>query len=150
MLETKLQAIKNLEASGIPLVLVATVQRKVNERELGALVDFALETKPVRGLVFQLTFYSGRYPGFGPLDVVTLPDVVKGIATQSKYELKQTDFTPIPCCYPTCGSAAYVYMENGEATPLNRIVKVEDYLDYFKNRTIADLSEIRAGLELPI
>jgi tetraether lipid synthase len=79
--------------------------------------------------------------------VVTLPDVVKGIAAQSKYEIRQNDFTPIPCCYPTCGSAAYVYMENGKATPLNRIVKVEDYLDYFKNRTVADLDEIRAALE---
>lgn len=147
LLETKLEALKQLGAAEIPVVLVATVQRKVNENELGALADFALETQAVRGLVLQPTFYSGRYPDFDPLDVVTLPDVVKGVAAQSKYEIRQTDFTPIPCCYPTCGSAAYIYMENGKATPLNRIVKVEDYLDYFKNRTVADLDEIRAALE---
>jgi uncharacterized radical SAM superfamily Fe-S cluster-containing enzyme len=147
LLETKTQAIKNLEDAGIPVVLVATIQRNVYEEELGRLADFALERKGVRGLVLQPTFYSGRHPTFDPLDVVTLPDVVKSIAAQSKYKLNQSDFTPIPCCYPTCGSAAYVYVEDGEAIPLNRIVRVEDYLDYFKNRTVADLSEVKSSLE---
>ncbi len=147
LLEIKMKALKHLAAVGISVVLVATVQRRVNEDELGALVDFALSENAVRGLVLQPTFYSGRHPDFDHLDIVTLPDVVKGIASQSVHGLLASDFTPIPCCYPTCGSAAYVYIEDGRVTPLNRVVKVEDYLDYFKNRTVADLSEIRAALE---
>jgi len=147
LLETKMEALERLTAARINVVLVATVQRRVNEDEFGALVDFALRHDAVKGLVFQPTFYSGRYPDFDPLDVVTLPDIVKGIAAQSTYDLRTSDFTPIPCCYPTCGSAAYIYVENGVVTPLNRIVKVEDYLDYFKNRAVADLGEIRTALE---
>ncbi len=143
--EVKRLAIENLSQFKVGTVLVSTVQRGVNEDEMGQVVDFAMETPIVRGVVFQPTFYTGRHPTFNPLDRVTLPDVIKGIAAQSKYGFRASDFVPIPCCFPTCSSATYVYVEGGKVTPLPRVVDVENYLDYFKNRTVVDIDSIVQG-----
>lgn len=146
--EVKQQAIENLQRSQVNVVLVCTVQRGVNEHELGSLVDYAMETPAVRGIVFQPTFYSGRHPSFDAMDRTTTPDVIRSIVQQSKYGFKKADFFPIPCCYPTCSTASYVYMEGGRATPLPRVVNVAEYLDYVKNSTLIDIDQIvREALE---
>ncbi len=140
--EVKRNALKNLAEFNVNTVLVSTVQRGVNEHEMGAIVDYALETPIIRGVVFQPTFYTGRHPSFDPMNRVTLPDVVKGIAAQSKHGFKESDFVPIPCCYPTCSSATYVYVDDKGILPLPRAVNVEEYLDYFKNRTLVDIDSV--------
>ncbi len=147
--ETKMKALRNLSSHKINTVLVCTVQRGVNESELGEITDFALKDPNIRGVVFQPTFYSGRHPDFDPMDRVTTPDVVKGISAQSRFQLKPSDFMPIPCCFPNCSTATYIYMDEDKAIPLPRIVDPEEYLDYFANRAIADLDFIkkREGLE---
>jgi len=136
--ETKIQAIENLQEFHVNTVLACTVQRGVNEDEYGAIVDFALKQPFIRGVVFQPTFYSGRHPSFDPLNRVTLPDVIKGVASQSRYGLLSSDFFPIPCCYPNCSASTYIYFEDGNATPLTRIIDHEDYMDYFSNRALPD------------
>ncbi len=140
--QVKHDAVRNLTQFDVDTVLVSTVQRGVNEHEIGAVVDFAMQSPIVRGVVFQPTFYSGRHPDFDPMNRVTLPDVVKGIAAQSKFGFKESDFVPIPCCYPTCSSATYVYVDGNHVLPLPRAVNVEEYLDYFKNRTIVDIDQV--------
>lgn len=147
LLQSKLKAIQNMEKFGVDIILVATVQRNVNEDEMGKIVDFALSKPSIKGVVFQPTFYSGRHPDFDPMNVVTLPEVVKNISGQSKYDLKESDFIPIPCCFPTCGSATYVYMDENEAKPLPRMVDVEDYLDFIKNKTVPDPKEVKEALQ---
>lgn len=141
----KRDAIANLERFNVHTVLVSTVQRGVNEGEMGAIVDYAMETPIVKGVVFQPTFYSGRHPNFDPMNRATLPDVVRGIAAQSRFGFRESDFVPIPCCYPTCSSATYVYVDGSNVLPLPRSVDVTEYLDYFKNRTIVDLDPIVQG-----
>lgn len=145
--EAKIKAIENLEVNGIPIVLVATIQRNVNEHEIGKLVDFTMSRKSIRGIVFQPTFYAGRHPDFDPMDVVTLPEVVKNICTQSKSLFENNDFMPIPCCYPTCSSACYVYANGDKIMPLARAVNLEDYIDFFQNKSIADFEKIRKSLQ---
>ncbi len=145
----KRQALENLERFHVNTVLACTVQRGVNEDEYGAVVDLALTRQFIRGVVFQPTFYAGRAPKFDPLDRVTLPDVIKGIAVQSQFGFRDSDFFPIPCCYPNCSTALYVYMEDGKATPLTRVVNHEDYMDYFANKPLPDVEFFakRLGLE---
>ncbi|MDG6975096.1 MAG: radical SAM protein [Nitrososphaerota archaeon] len=135
---TKRAALENLSKYGVSTVLACTVQRKVNEDEYGAIADYAFRNPHVKGVVFQPTFYTGRHPDFDPLDRVTLPDVIKGVVAQSDYGLLQSDFFPIPCCYPNCSTATYVYVEDGKATPLTRVIDHEDYMDYFSNRALPD------------
>jgi len=143
----KLKTVEILEKYGIDVVLVATIQRNVNEDEIGKIVDFAISKSGVKGLVIQPTFYSGRYPDFDPMDVVTLPEVIKNISLQSRYGFKENDFVPIPCCFPTCGSATYVYLDNNKVIPLPRMVNVEDYLDYIKNTAVPDLDQVKEALQ---
>ena len=138
----KTGAVANLSKIGVNTVLVSTIQRGVNEDEIGAIVDFAMQTPIVKGIVFQPTFYTGRHPNFDPMNRVTLPDVVKGIVVQSKFGFKESDFVPIPCCYPTCSSATYVYVENNTVRPLPRDVNIQDYLDYFKNRAVVEIDTV--------
>jgi uncharacterized radical SAM superfamily Fe-S cluster-containing enzyme len=137
MREIKRAALENLFKHGVNTVLACTVQRRVNEDEFGAVVDYAFKHPQIKGVVFQPTFFAGRHPDFDPLDRVTLPDVIKGVASQSSYGLLQSDFFPIPCCYPNCSTATYVYVEDGRATPLTRIIDHEDYMDY-SNRALPD------------
>lgn len=147
LVAAKMKAIENLEKYGLDIVLVATIQRNVNEEEIGKIVDFALSKPSIKGVVFQPTFYTGRHPDFDPLDVVTLPEVVDTICSKSKHDFEPSDFVPIPCCFPTCGSVTYVYLEDGEAKALPRLVNVDDYLDYIKNRTIPDLGEVTDAMQ---
>ena len=146
--ETKLKAIENMEKHDIRIVLVCTVQRGVNEDEVGNVVDFALSRKSIKGVVFQPTFYSGRHPAVDPLNVVTLPEIIKRITEKSKHRLTDTDFVPTPCCYPTCNSSCYLYIDGNEVEPLARVINIEEYLDYFMNRSVADLDQINESIQL--
>ena len=82
------------------------------------------------------------------MDRETLADVIHGIAEQTDGMFVESDFVPVPCCHPTCRSATYAYVENGEVTPLPRVVDVDKYLDYITNRTLPDIQpEILEALE---
>lgn len=148
LLAAKMKSIDNMEKHGIRIMLVATIQRGVNEDEIGKLADFALSRKSIKGIVFQPTFYAGRHPEVDPTDVVTLPEVIRSLSEQSENELKASDFVPTPCCFPTCNSSCYLYIDDNEVKPLARIVNVEEYLDYFTNRSIASLSEIKESFRI--
>ncbi|MCI0501512.1 MAG: hypothetical protein L0Y61_07170, partial [Epsilonproteobacteria bacterium] len=146
--DIKIKAIENMEKHGLRTIIVSTIQRDINESEIGELVDFALSKKSIKGIVFQPTFYSGRHPNVDPMNVVTLPEVIKYISEQSKHGLKNTDFVQTPCCFPTCNSSCYLYVDAKEVKPLARVVNVEEYLDYFANKSIADLGQIKESLQV--
>jgi uncharacterized radical SAM superfamily Fe-S cluster-containing enzyme len=143
-----MKAIKNMERSGLRIVIVSTIQRNINEKEIGNLVDFVLSRKSIKGLVLQPTFYSGRHPAVDPMDVVTLPEVIKHITKQSRHGLQNSDFVQTPCCFPTCNSSCYLYVDGMEVKPLARLVNVEEYLDYFSNKSVADLGVIQESFQL--
>ena len=59
-----------------------------------------------------------------------------------------SDFVPVPCCFPTCNSVTYAFIEGEKVTPLPRILNVYDYLDYITNRVMPDFSmEVKKALE---
>lgn len=142
IIDLKLKAIENCEKYGMGVTLVPKIARGVNEHEIGDIVKFAVENKAVKGVLFQPLFFSGRNSLGNPMDRVTLPDIVKGIEKQTGGMFRKDDFIPVPCPYPTCSFITYAYVENGKpkpkVTPLPRIVKVDDYIDYFKNKVLAD------------
>ncbi len=70
------------------------------------------------------------------------------IEEQTERKFVVTDFVPVPCCFPTCNSVTYAFIDGEKITPLPRIVNVDDYLDYITNRVMPDFSpEIRRALE---
>jgi hypothetical protein len=83
-----------------------------------------------------------------PLQRVTIPDVLRWIEEQTAGTFRRSDFVPVPCCFPTCNSVTYAFIDGGEVTPLPRIVNVHDYLDYITNRALPDFNlEVKKALE---
>lgn len=147
MRETKRKALENLNAHKVDTALVATIEKYVNDDEIGELTKLALNTTCVKGIVFQPAFFCGRHPTFDPMDRMTLTDVIDCIEKQTRIFTK-TDFYPIPCCYPTCSTATFGIVNNGETIPITKILDVEEYLDYFKNKIFIDMRQAtRNGLE---
>jgi uncharacterized radical SAM superfamily Fe-S cluster-containing enzyme len=133
---------------GLHTILVAAVERGVNEHEVGPLVKFGLEHPAVRGINFQPVTHTGHHLLFDPMDRVTIPEVIQGIQEQTGGLFVKSDFVPVPCGNPGCQSITYAYVEGDQGTPLPRIVNVDDYLDYITNRTWPDPSEeVRHALE---
>ena len=150
LIEEKLLALDRLAAAGLNVVLVPAIDSAINLHEIGRIVKFAVAHPAVRGLNFQPVFHSGRHLEFDPLQRTTIPDLLKAIEQQTDGLFKVSDFVPVPCCFPTCNSVTYAYLDdNGVPIPLPRILNVDDYLDYITNRAVPDLgSEVKTALEL--
>src|SRR5713226_10456461 len=137
ILSEKLRALDRLAEIGCPVMLVPAIERDVNEHEVGAIVKFALEHPAVRGINFQPAFHSGRHIPHDPLQRLTIPDVIALIQDQAGDQFVKSDFVPVPCCFPTCNSVTYAYVEGETVTTITRLLDVNDYLDYVTNRAMA-------------
>ena len=148
ILEEKLRALDRLAQIGLNVTIVPAIERGINEHEIGRIVEFAIEHPAVRGITFQPAFHTGRHMPHDPMRRMTIPDIVQLIEAQTNGKFVGSDFVPVPCCFPTCNSLTYAFVEDGRVTPLPRIVNVNDYLDYITNRIVPDFShEIRTALE---
>jgi len=148
ILEEKIRALDRLAQIGLGVTLVPAVERGVNEHEVGKIIEFAIGHPVVRGINFQPAFHAGRHTPHDPMTRMTIPDVLKLVEAQTGGKFKVSDFVPVPCCFPTCNSVTYAFIEGGTITPLPRIVNVYEYLDYIANRVVPDFSlEIKGALE---
>lgn len=149
ILPEKLRALDRLAEIGCTVILVPAIERGVNEHEIGAIVRFGLDHPAVKGITFQPAFHAGRHGTHDPMQRMTNPDILLLMETQMEGIFKASDFVPVPCCFPTCNSVTYAYIdENRTVTPLPRILNVDDYLDYIGNRVMPDLgADLRTALE---
>src|SRR5216684_2116899 len=148
ILAEKLLALDRLASMGLSVTLVPAIERGVNEHEIGKIIDFAIKHPAVRGINFQPAFHAGRHIKHDPMTRMTIPDVLRLIESQTCGKFQISDFVPVPCCFPTCNSVTYAFIEGDNITPLPRIVNVHDYLDYITNRVLPDFSlEVRTALE---
>lgn len=148
ILPEKLRALDRLAEIDCDVVLVPAIERGVNEHEVGRIVEFGLQHPAVRGINFQPAFHSGRHIVHDPLQRITIPDVLRLIEQQTRGTFLVSDFVPIPCCFPTCNSVTYAYIDDDTVTPLTRLLEVDDYLDYIANRAYPDIAgEVRQALE---
>ena len=122
LLDRKLAAVEALGRAGIGVVLVPTVAPGVNDHELGALLNFAASRSPVvRGVHFQPVSYFGRYPEPpGDAARITLPELMRGLETQTGGAVRAADFRPPGCEHSHCSfHANYVVMEDGSLLQLS-------------------------------
>jgi len=148
LLQVKLRALDRLAKIGLSVTLVPAIECGVNEHEIGKIVDFAIQHPAVRGINFQPAFHAGRHDKHDPLRRVTIPDVLKLIEEQTSGKFRTNDFVPVPCCFPTCNSVTYAFVDGDQVIPLPRVVNVHDYLDYISNRVLPDFSiEVKRALE---
>lgn len=148
ILPEKLRALDRLAEIGCPTILIPAIERGVNEHEIGQIVRFALDHPAVFGVNFQPAFHAGRYMAHNPLERLTNPELIQLVETQTEGLFRKTDFIPVPCCFPTCNSVTYAYVDEEAVLPLPRILNVNDYLDYISNRVMVSLAgDVKAALE---
>lgn len=141
LLETKLRALDRLAEVDVRVVLVAAIERGVNEHEVGKIVEFGLRHPAVFGINFQPAFRAQRHLPADPLTRITIPDVLHAIEAQTGGLLRKSDFVPVPCCMPTCNFVTYTMLDGDTVTPITRLLAIDQYLDYLKNRTLPGLSD---------
>lgn len=104
----KLAALERLNEVRVFTTLVTTVQRGVNEDEIGDIVRFGLNTPCCAGMALQPSFGSGRTPGFDPRDRVTPTGVLRRLEDQTGGLLTADDFIPLPCSHRDCCDITYL------------------------------------------
>ncbi len=142
----KERALDRCAEAGLTVTLVAAVERGVNEHEVGAIVRYGVRHRAVNSAVFQPVTHSGRHREFDPRDRVTNAETAHLLSEQLPEWYRLSDFVPVPCCFPTCRSMSYGFVDGDTLVPFTRLVDVDDYLDYVSNRFLPD-PEVRTALE---
>jgi len=113
------RALDRLNAYNLSTTLVVTLKKGVNDDEMGAILDFALQQRCVRGVTFQPVQDAGRNDDFDPArDRLTLGEVRCNLITQHSL-FSAEDVVPVPC-HPDCIAMAYALKLDGKAVALTR------------------------------
>ncbi|MDQ2942228.1 MAG: radical SAM protein, partial [Candidatus Dormibacteraeota bacterium] len=83
LVQEKLRALDRLAEADVRVVLVAAIERGVNEHEIGPIVEFGLRHPAVFGVNFQPAFHAQRHLPADPLQRMTIPDVLKALEQQT-------------------------------------------------------------------
>jgi uncharacterized radical SAM superfamily Fe-S cluster-containing enzyme len=141
LIDLKIKALDRLAKVDMRVVLVAAIERGVNEHEIGRIVEFGLNHPAVFGVNFQPAFRAQRHLEGNPLERMTIPDVLMSLEEQTKGLLCLDDFVPVPCCMPTCNFVTYAMIDGNTVTPITRILDISHYLNYIKNRTLPAIND---------
>ena len=126
------QALENLERHNISTTLVCVVKNGVNDDEMGALVQHALEWRCVRGVNFQPIQDTGRNVGYeAKRDRVLLSDIRRRIIADSGV-FGERDMIPLPC-NPSAITIGYGLRDGRRITPVTSIFSHEDLLSELPN-----------------
>lgn len=133
--EVRMKALEHLNKLNLSTTLVVTLQKGLNDDEIGTITDFALKQPCVRGITFQPTQIAGRLDGFNPAtDRITLTDVRQKILEQTSI-FQSNDIIPVPC-NPDALSMGYALKLNGQVFPLTRYVDPVALLNNSKNTIV--------------
>lgn len=125
LMATRRKALDHLEEYNIPTTLVVTVKKGMNDHEIGAIIDHALQYRCVRGITFQPIQDAGRNENFNKnTDRMLLTDVRKAIYEQSPHFAAE-DIIPLPC-NPESISIAYALRDGKNIVPITSHIPRED------------------------
>lgn len=129
------KAIEHLNKLNLSTTLVVTLQKGINDDEIGSIIDYALEQPCVRGVTFQPTQIAGRLENFDQATGrITLTEVRRKILEQTAI-FNADDLIPVPC-NPDALVMGYVLKLQGNKIPLTRYVNPADLLDSGKNTIV--------------
>lgn len=138
------QALANLNEVNLSTTLVVTLQKGLNDGEMGKIIDFALKQKCVRGVTFQPTQIAGRLEDFNTeTDRITLTEVRRKILEQTDV-FNAEDLLPVPC-NPDALVMGYALKLGDEVFPLTRYINPQDLLDNSKNTIVYEQDEMLKG-----
>jgi uncharacterized radical SAM superfamily Fe-S cluster-containing enzyme len=167
VLHSKLRAIANCRESGLrSIVLVPTLEKGVNDGQMGDIVRFAAENLDViRGVNVQPISFAGRIDqGARNKSRITIPDFLALIEVQTDNEISREDFYPVPfvapishliglsaglhqmafTVHPHCGAATYIFYHQGKFLPINRFLDVEGLFERI-NEAVANFDGSNLG-----
>jgi uncharacterized radical SAM superfamily Fe-S cluster-containing enzyme len=134
------KAIQNLNELNLSTTLVVTLQKGLNDDEIGEIIDYALKQKCIRGVTFQPTQIAGRLENFDHnLNRITLTEVRRKILEQTRIFTPE-DLIPVPC-NPDALVMGYVLKVAGNNIPLTRYINPADLLDNGKNTIVYEQDE---------
>lgn len=134
------QALQHLNTLNLSTTLVVTLQKGLNDNEIGKIVEFALQQQCVRGVTFQPTQIAGRLDNFNSqTDRITLTEVRRKILEQTEI-FESDDLIPVPC-NPDALVMGYALKLNGNVLPLTRYINPTDLLDNSKNTIVYEQDE---------
>ncbi|NTU99206.1 radical SAM protein [Candidatus Falkowbacteria bacterium] len=132
LLEIKQSAINNLTEFNIPITLVSTIERGINDQEVGRIVEFGINSKCIRGINFQPVAFFGRHKDLDAKNRITITGIINNISKEMNGMVGKKDFFPLPCNVDRV-AIAYLYKLKGEFVPLTRDLQVADYLPIIRN-----------------
>jgi uncharacterized radical SAM superfamily Fe-S cluster-containing enzyme len=128
---------------------VVTLQKGLNDDEIGQIIDFALEQKCVRGVTFQPIQISGRLEEFDPSkDRLTNTEIRRKILEQAPV-FKPNDLIPVPC-NPDALIMGYALKAEGQVLPLTSLIDPEALLNNSKNTIVYEHDEVLKGKILEV
>jgi uncharacterized radical SAM superfamily Fe-S cluster-containing enzyme len=133
-------ALENLNKLNLSTTLVVTLQKGLNDDEMGIIIEYALKQKCVRGVTFQPTQIAGRLDNFNEeTNRITLTEVRRKILEQTDI-FTPDDLIPVPC-NPDALVMGYVLKLMGKNIPLTRYINPADLLDNSKNTIVYEQDE---------
>jgi uncharacterized radical SAM superfamily Fe-S cluster-containing enzyme len=133
--DVRRRAIERLNALNLSTTLVVTLQRGLNDDEIGAVIDYALKQPCVRGVTFQPTQISGRLEGYDVEAGKLTPTEVRQKILEQTDVFQPNDLIPVPC-NPDALTMAYALKLAGQVQPLTRLIDPEVLLNSSKNTII--------------
>ncbi len=133
-------ALEHLNRLNLSTTLVVTVQKHLNDDELGQIIDFGLRQKCVRGVTFQPTQIAGRLENFNhQTDRITLTEVRRKILEQNSI-FEADDLIPVPC-NPDALVMGYALKIGEDVAPLTRYINPAELLDNSRNTIVYEQDE---------
>jgi uncharacterized radical SAM superfamily Fe-S cluster-containing enzyme len=127
------RAVERLSSAGIFTTLTMTAALGVNDDEIGAVIERALDTPYVGGVTIQPVFGSGRLGALDPLDRLTHTGVLARLEEQTVGLVTWRDLTALPCSHPHCCSVGYLLRDDaGTWRSLVALIgaeRLKDWLD---------------------
>jgi uncharacterized radical SAM superfamily Fe-S cluster-containing enzyme len=138
--QVRMKALEHLNKYNLSTTLVVTIQKGLNNNELGDILNFALKQTCVRGVTFQPVHIAGRLEGFNPeTDRYTLTECRSDILNQFKL-FSEKDLIPVPC-NPDALAMAYALKIDDTVVPLTRMIDPSELLKSGGNTIVYEQDE---------
>ncbi len=144
-----------LRKAGLSAVLVPTVIRTINDHELGAMINFALNnTDVIRAVNFQPVSLVGRMPTrLREKQRITIPGAIKLIEEQTGGVIRKDDWFSVPyvgginkfiealsgeykydlSIHFACGAGTYIFLDSdNKVIPITRFVDVNGLVEHLQ------------------
>jgi hypothetical protein len=168
LFDYKLKALDVCRKYDIEVILVNTLMKSLNDKEVGDIVKFAAKnTDIIRGLIFQPIAFTGRATENPFRENFREWSFAEDVEKQTQGEIKTTDFFPMSMmtspikimrrfmkkpwplfsCSPQCGIVNWIYVtKSGKMIPINHFVNFDRF---FKSiRKTAESAESKGKISL--